>query len=85
MVLFQILVWAIYGLIVGMIARSIYGGGPASMWRLIGVGVAGSYVGGLFNTAFFGARMFAPSGIIMSVVGAIICCALYVKYLGEKT
>jgi uncharacterized membrane protein YeaQ/YmgE (transglycosylase-associated protein family) len=67
--------WAIFGLIVGGIAKLIWPGRqPAGCLATIVLGVAGSLVGGAVTTLLVrGADgPYHPSGWIMSIVGAIL-------------
>ncbi len=48
--MFYLLGWAIYGLLVGYFARMIHPGEePPGCLVTIGIGIAGSFVGGLIN------------------------------------
>ena len=68
--------WALFGLIVGAIARMLYPGRqPMSILMTMVLGVIGSFVGG-FISWMFGfdpeAGAFQDAGWIMSILGAII-------------
>jgi uncharacterized membrane protein YeaQ/YmgE (transglycosylase-associated protein family) len=71
-----ILVWCVFGLVVGLIARMLYPG-RQSMGLLMTMllGIAGSLVGGFISWAL-GFRpeegAFRGAGWIMSIVGALI-------------
>ena len=80
--MFTILIWIVFGLIVGLIAKAIHPGDePTGCLPTIGIGVAGSFVGGGINWALgLGNTPFAPSGFLMSIVGGIICCAAWRWY-----
>jgi uncharacterized membrane protein YeaQ/YmgE (transglycosylase-associated protein family) len=69
-----ILFWALFGLVIGLIARIIWPGPtPAGCLGTIVLGLAGSVVGGMVSRIFSGEdRPFQPAGIIMSIVGAIL-------------
>ncbi len=67
--------WAVFGLIVGAIARFFWPGRqPAGCLGTIVLGVVGSLVGGGVTHLLFGDPdvPFAPAGLLMSIVGAIL-------------
>jgi uncharacterized membrane protein YeaQ/YmgE (transglycosylase-associated protein family) len=71
-----IISWAVFGLIVGAVARFLYPGRqPMGLLMTMVLGIVGSLVGGMIAWAF-GFRpedgAFAGAGWIMSIVGAII-------------
>jgi uncharacterized membrane protein YeaQ/YmgE (transglycosylase-associated protein family) len=71
-----ILVWIVFGLLIGLLARALYPGRQAmSLPNTIALGIAGSLVGGLIAWAL-GHRPeegpFAGAGWILSIVGALI-------------
>jgi uncharacterized membrane protein YeaQ/YmgE (transglycosylase-associated protein family) len=70
----SILVWILFGLVVGLVARAIMPGRqPIGVVLTIILGVLGSLVGGLAGNALSGdALAFAPSGFILSVGGAVL-------------
>lgn len=52
---------------------------------LLGLGVAGSFVGGLAVSFLFGDGMvLRPSGMIASVLGALVVVAIYLWMQGRK-
>ncbi len=71
--MFTILGWLFYGLIVGLIAKALHpGDDPVGFLPTIGIGVAGSYVGGLVSWVIgFGSSAFAPAGMLMGIVGGV--------------
>jgi uncharacterized membrane protein YeaQ/YmgE (transglycosylase-associated protein family) len=74
--LWTILVWAVFGLVVGAIARLLYPGRqPMGLVTTMILGIVGSFLGGLIAWAF-GFRPedgpFAGAGWIMSILGALI-------------
>ena len=76
-----ILSWIVYGLIVGLLAKALHpGSDPVGFLPTIGVGIAGSYIGGLINYLLGGGGEFSASGILMGVVGGVIFCWLYSRY-----
>jgi uncharacterized membrane protein YeaQ/YmgE (transglycosylase-associated protein family) len=76
-VLVTIISWIILGLIAGAVARLLVPGpDPMSVLATILLGIAGSFVGGFLGYVLFdkdlGEGALQPSGIIGSIVGAII-------------
>ena len=75
-----LLMWTMYGLIIGLIAKALHRGeDPQGFIATIGIGVVGSYIGGFINFVIGGGSPFQASGIIMGIVGGIIFCYLYRK------
>jgi uncharacterized membrane protein YeaQ/YmgE (transglycosylase-associated protein family) len=77
-----IIAWAFFGLIVGAIARLLVPGRqPIGMLMTMVLGVVGSLVGGRISWVFRGGEpsVYEPSGWIMSIVGAIIMVALFLR------
>ncbi|MFH8249581.1 GlsB/YeaQ/YmgE family stress response membrane protein [Microbacterium sp. B2969] len=81
--LWTILGLIIIGLIAGFIARAVIPG-KQSMGILLTIvlGIVGSFVGGFLGFLIFGADpnggFLQPSGIIGSILGAIIVLGIYV-------
>jgi uncharacterized membrane protein YeaQ/YmgE (transglycosylase-associated protein family) len=79
----NLIVWCVYGIFVGSIAKSIYPGEENfGFCKTIVLGVAGSYAGGII-IYLLGISPLQPSGIIMGVVGAVAALALYKKLLEQ--
>ena len=77
------MVWCVYGIFVGTIAKSIVPGEENfGFWKTIALGVAGSYAGGII-TYLLGITPLQPAGVIMGVAGAIASLVFY-KHLLEK-
>lgn len=73
---------AIIGIIAGYLARLLVPGpDPMSFLTTMVVGIAGSFVGGFLGWAIFGTDLdegaLQPSGIIGSVIGAVIVLLIY--------
>lgn len=70
-----ILMWIIFGFIVGLIARALMPGRQKMgiIWTTL-LGVAGSFTGGTIANLLFGYRAdtIAPAGFIGSILGAIL-------------
>jgi uncharacterized membrane protein YeaQ/YmgE (transglycosylase-associated protein family) len=76
MILLFILVW---GMFAGWIAHLLLGRGEPVNWgELLVVGLAGSFVGGLLVSLLSGDGLaLRPSGIIGSIVGAVLLLAAW--------
>jgi uncharacterized membrane protein YeaQ/YmgE (transglycosylase-associated protein family) len=79
--MFNLIIWAIYGLFVGSIAKSIVPGEENfGFWKTIALGVAGSYAGGII-TYLLGMTPLQPSSVVMGVAGAVASLVFYKKLL----
>lgn len=76
-----ILSWIIVGLLAGLLARAIVPGKQSlNIWMTLLLGLAGSLLGGFVVSLFTDARGFSafePSGLIGSVLGAIVVLLVY--------
>ena len=80
--MFNILVWCVYGLFVGSIAKSIVPGEENfGFVKTVALGVAGSYMGGAILYLLGSYSAVSPAGILMGVAGAIISLLLYNKLI----
>lgn len=81
--MFSILVWIIFGFIVGVIAKAIHPGpDPVGFIATTFIGILGSVVGGFINWVLaIGKDPYSPSGFIMSVVGGVVYCIGYRYYI----
>lgn len=79
--LVAIIAWAVFGLIVGAIARLLVPGRqPMGMLMTMLLGVVGSLVGGMISWIFSGeANIYEPAGWIMSTIGAVIAILLFMQ------
>lgn len=77
-----ILSWLLYGLVVGLIAKALHPGEDAvGFLPTVGIGVAGSFIGGFLNWVLgAGGSPFSTSGLMMGIVGGIIFCWIYRHY-----
>ncbi len=76
-----LIVAAIWGFIVGGLARlALPGRDPMKWWQTILLGLAGSLVGGVVGQALFG----RPGGLLLAFVFAVILLALYRKYVQKR-
>ena len=68
--------WAVFGLVIGLIARMLYPGKQSvSLLKTMILGIVGSFVGGFISWACgFNpeAGAFRGAGWIMSIIGALI-------------
>ena len=77
-----ILFLLVVGLVAGFLARAIVPGrDPMSIGQTLILGIVGSFVGGFIGYALMGNDRddgaFQASGIIGSVIGAILCLLVY--------
>ena len=76
----NILVWGVYGLFVGSIAKSVVPGEENfGFWKTIVLGVAGSYMGGAVLYMLGSYNAVSPAGVVMGVVGGVLALVLYNK------
>ena len=76
----QLIAWAVFGLIVGAIARFFWPGRqPIGCLPTMLLGVAGSMVGGMITYALTGGpeRQYHPASWVMSIIGAIVVLWIY--------
>lgn len=78
--MFSILVWCVYGLFVGSIAKSIVPGEENfGFVKTVALGVAGSYMGGAVLYLLGTYDAVSPAGIVMGVAGSVLTLVLYNK------
>ena len=78
--MFNILIWCVYGIFVGSIAKSIVPGEENfGFIKTIALGVAGSYLGGAILYMLGQYDSLSPAGIFMGIAGAIVSLILYNK------
>lgn len=83
--MFSVLVWVIYGVIVGSIAKSLVPGNENfGFIQTVGAGVAGSYLGGAFMYLIGRENEVEPAGLVVGIGGAVLAIVLYQK-LSSKT
>ena len=83
--MFHILVWCVYGIFVGAIAKSIVPGEENfGFVKTVALGVAGSYVGGALLYLLGSSSAVSPAGLFMGVVGGIISLVVYNKLSERK-
>jgi uncharacterized membrane protein YeaQ/YmgE (transglycosylase-associated protein family) len=83
-----ILAIIVFGLVVGIVAQMILGSSwsNADKGMAIVAGLAGSFVGGLlFNLITGDGIDIAPSGLIGSVIGAVVVTAIWQWFRSRRT
>jgi uncharacterized membrane protein YeaQ/YmgE (transglycosylase-associated protein family) len=76
----SLLVWCVYGIFVGSIAKSIVPGEEKfGFFQTIALGVVGSYAGGAILYMIGQYESLSPAGIFMGVVGGSIALITYNK------
>ena len=83
--MFSILIWAVYGIFVGSIAKSIVPGEENfGFIKTVALGVAGSYMGGAVLYLVGSYDTLEPSGIFMGIAGSVLTLILYNKLTNAK-
>jgi uncharacterized membrane protein YeaQ/YmgE (transglycosylase-associated protein family) len=82
----SLVIWLIYGVVVGLIAKAIYRyeDSPTGLLSTLALGVAGSFVGGFLNFIAGGGSPLQPSGVVMGVVGGVIASFAYRRFIVDK-
>lgn len=83
----SILLFLVFGLVVGLIARAIMPGDQRLGWIATTIlGVIGSLLGGFVAQLAFGHRMDEPvaAGWIGSIIGALVVLAVGSKVMGPR-
>lgn len=76
-----LLMWIVYGLIVGLIAKALHpGNDPIGFLPTVCIGIVGSFIGGFFNFILGKGDPFQASGLIMGILGGVIACFLYRRF-----
>ena len=80
--MFTLIGWALFGLVVGLVARFLTpGADPKGCLITIAIGIAGSFLGGTVSMLLRGRSVgdldLHPAGFILSVVGAVVLLLLY--------
>ena len=81
-----ILGWAIFGLIVGALAKLVMPGrDPGGIIVTMLLGIAGAVLGGFLGRAM---NLYGPgeaAGFVMSFIGAVLVLCIYRLMVGRKT
>ncbi len=81
----SILIWCLYGTVVGSIAKSIVPGEERfGFFQTIALGVAGSYAGGACAYLLGMESSVSPGGIVLGIGGAVLALVLYNKIINKK-
>lgn len=76
--MFELVIWAVYGLFVGSIAKSLVPGDENfGFIKTVILGVVGSYVGGAALYLLGKYEAVSATGIFMGVVGAVVSLMVY--------
>jgi uncharacterized membrane protein YeaQ/YmgE (transglycosylase-associated protein family) len=82
--MFNLLIWSVYGLFVGSLAKAIV---PVNLrlgfFQTVALGVAGSYMGGAVLYILGTYDSLSPSGIFMGVAGGVLSLILYNKFINK--
>jgi uncharacterized membrane protein YeaQ/YmgE (transglycosylase-associated protein family) len=74
----DILLWILFGLVVGVVAKFIFPGrDPGGIVLTIALGIVGAIVGGWLGRVMGLYRQGDLAGFIMAVVGALVVLGLY--------
>jgi uncharacterized membrane protein YeaQ/YmgE (transglycosylase-associated protein family) len=80
-ILLFVLLLALWGLIVGALARfAVPGPDPMSIWRTILLGLAGSFVGGVIGRLLG----FQAGGLLFGVLGGVLLLILWRKFVEKR-
>ena len=80
--MFNLLVWCVYGLFVGSIAKSLVPGEENfGFVKTVALGVSGSYMGGAILYMIGKYESLSPAGIFAGVLGAVLTLVLYNKLI----
>jgi uncharacterized membrane protein YeaQ/YmgE (transglycosylase-associated protein family) len=74
----DILIWIVFGLVVGVVAKFVMPGrDPGGMIVTIVLGIVGALLGGWIGRALGVYQPGQPAGFIMAVIGAVVVLAVY--------
>jgi uncharacterized membrane protein YeaQ/YmgE (transglycosylase-associated protein family) len=81
----SILIWLVFGLFVGIIAKLLMPGrDPGGILVTILIGIVGSFIGGGISHLLFGSgEPYKPAGWLMSILGAVILLIIYRMIVGR--
>ena len=83
--MFSLLIWVVYGLLVGSVAKSIIPGEEKfGFFQTIMLGVVGSYMGGAMMYLLGQYDAVSPAGLFMGVLGACVTLVMYNKLTETK-
>lgn len=80
--MFNLIVWCVYGLFVGSIAKALVPGEERmGFFQTVAIGVAGSYMGGAILYILGTYETINPAGIFMGIAGGVISLIFYNKLI----
>ena len=83
--MFTLIGWIFFGVIVGLVARALMPGkDPGGFLVTMGLGIAGSFIGGIIArmVGYYGPNQRA--GWLMSIGGAILLLWLYRRFANQN-
>ena len=84
--MFSVLIWIVFGLIVGTIAKKLHpGDDPIGFLPTLGIGIAGSFIGGMIHSILRGSfPLHEPAGLVWSIVGGVVLCYAFSFYKSKN-
>jgi uncharacterized membrane protein YeaQ/YmgE (transglycosylase-associated protein family) len=80
----DILVWILFGLVVGVVARFlVLGRGPGGVVSTTVLGIGGAVVGGIMGRVLGWYRDGDPVGFVTAILGAIVVLVVYRMTVGR--
>jgi uncharacterized membrane protein YeaQ/YmgE (transglycosylase-associated protein family) len=80
-IMFTLVIWIVFGLIVGSLAKLFHPGeDPIGFLPTVGIGIAGSLIGGTIQWLLNMGGTFSPAGILWSVIGGVLFCYSYRRF-----
>lgn len=76
--MFSLIIWLVFGWIAGSIAGWLWPEASGNRMQTIGIGIAGSVAGGLVGSILTG-NHYAPAGLVLSVLGSLLCMFIWRK------
>lgn len=78
--MFSLLIWCVYGIFVGSLAKSIVPGEENfGFVKTVALGIVGSYMGGAILYLMGQYDSLSPAGLFMGVAGATLSLVVYNK------
>ena len=83
--MFSILIWSVYGIFVGAIAKSIVPGEENfGFIKTVALGICGSYIGGAIHYMLGMNSVWEPSGIFLGIIGGVVALVAYNNVVVKK-